>query len=221
MDVYSAVASRRSVRGFLDKPVPEDALTRVLTAALRAPSGGNLQPWRVYVLRGPVLDKLKARIAARIQAGDAGDPLEVAPYPAGLGAPYAERLTEMGARRYGALGIERSDVEARAAIRAENWQCFGAPVALLCYLDRQMLPPQWMDTGAFLQTVMLLIKAEGLDSCAQIAWAEYHRTVDDIVQPPDDHLLACGMSIGYASPTEPRVDMPRAALHETVTFLTQ
>jgi nitroreductase len=219
VNVYEAVRSRRSVRGFLSRPVPAAALTRVLSVAVRAPSGGNLQPWQVYLLSGSGLDDLKSRVRRRVEAGDSGDPLAVQPYPAALPAIYARRLADMGERRYGAAGIARGDKEGRARVRARNWDCFGAPAALFCYLDERMLPPQWMDAGIFLQSVMLLLRAEGLDSCPQIAWAEYHATVAEVIKPPDGHVLACGMSIGYADPQEPHPAMPRAPLSDVVTFL--
>jgi nitroreductase len=219
VNVYEAMRSRRSVRRFLGRPVPADVLTRVLNAALRAPSGGNLQPWRVYLLTGPRLEDLKSRVRRRIAVGDSGDPLPVQPYPADLPAIYAQRLADGGERRYGAAGVARGDKEGRARIRAGNWECFGSPAALFCYLDERMLPPQWMDVGIFLQSVMLLLRAEGLDSCPQIAWAEYHRTVEAVIKPPVGHVLACGMSIGYADPQAPQPSMPRATLSEVVTFL--
>ena len=219
MNVYEAVRSRRSVRGFLGLPVPAAVLTRVISAALRAPSGGNLQPWRLYLVSGSRLEDLKSRVRRRIAAGDSGDPLPVLPYPADLPASYAQRLADAGERRYGAVGIAREDKEGRARVRACNWECFGAPAALFCYLGEQMLPPQWMDAGIFLQSVMLLLRAEELDSCPQIAWAEYHRTVAEVIRPPAGHVLACGMSIGYADPNQPQPAMPRAPLSEVVTFL--
>jgi nitroreductase len=219
MEVYEAVRSRRSVRGFLGRPVPTAVLTRVLSAALRAPSGGNLQPWQLYLLSGSRLEDLKSRTRRRIAAGDSSDLLPVQPYPAELPAIYAQRLADMGERRYGAAGIARGDQEGRARIRARNWDCFGASAALFCYLDERMLPPQWMDAGAFLQSVMLLLRAEGLDSCLQIAWAEYHRTVAEVIKPPEGHVLACGMSIGYADPQEPLPPTPRARLSEVARFL--
>jgi nitroreductase len=219
VNVYEAVRSRRSVRSFLGRPVPAAAITRVLSAALLAPSGGNLQPWQVYLLSGSRLEDLKSRVRRRIEAGDHGDPLPVQPYPADLPAIYAQRLADMGERRYGAAGIARHDKDGRARVRARNWECFGAPAALFCYLDEPMLPPQWMDAGIFLQSVMLLLRAEGLHSCPQIAWAEYHCTVAEVINPPDSHVLACGMSIGYADPQEPQPPMPRAPLSEVVTFL--
>jgi nitroreductase len=180
VNVYEAVRSRRSVRSFVGRPVPAAALTRVLSAALLAPSGGNLQPWQVYLLSGSRLEDLKSRVRRRIAADDHGDALPVQPYPADLPAIYARRLADMGERRYGAAGIARYDRDGRARVRARNWECFGAPAALFCYLDERMHPPQWMDAGIFLQSVMLLLRAEGLHSCAQIAWAEYHCTVAEV-----------------------------------------
>jgi nitroreductase len=219
VNVYEAVRSRRSVRGFLPTPVPAAVLTRVISAALRAPSGGNLQPWLLYLLSGSRLADLKSRVRRRIAAGDAGDPLPVLPYPAALPVSYAQRLADIAERRYGAAGIARGDKEGWARPPPRNWECFGAPAALFCYLDEQMLPPQWLDAGIFLQSVMLLLRAEELDSCPQIAWAEYHRTVAEVIKPPAGHVLTCGMSIGYADPQEPQPPTPRAPLSELVTFL--
>jgi nitroreductase len=219
VDVYEAVASRRSVRGFVDRPVGRDILLRVLMAASRAPAGGNLQPWHVYVLGGDRLSELKERIAARVAGGDRGDALEVAAFPTPLGSPYRERLEDFGKRRYGALGISHDDQVARARVRAGNWECFGASTALFCYLDRDMPPPQWGDAGMYLQTVMLLLRSEGLHSCPQIAWAEYHCSVAEIIDPPPQRILYCGMSIGYIDPESHRPPIPRAPLSETVTFL--
>ena len=218
MDVYEALRSRRSIRGFLDEAVPQHVLARVLGAALQAPSSGNLQPWQVYAVSGAKLEDLKSRVRRRVAVGDAGDSPPVPPYPCPLPATYAQRLDDMGARRYGALGIAREDREARMRVRAGNWECFGASTALMCYLDARMGQPQWMDLGMFLQSVMLLLRAEGLDSCPQIAWAEYHRTVADVLAPPSSHVLACGVSVGYADPQAPSPAMPRMKLTDAVTF---
>jgi nitroreductase len=218
VDVYEALRSRRSVRGFLNRQVPLDVLRRVLTAALHAPSGGNLQPWHVYVVSGARLDDLKTRVRRRVAAGDPGDQPPVPPYPLPLPGCYARRLDDMGARRYAAVGVARDDQDGRARVRAGNWECWGATSALFCFVDEVMLPPQWLDAGMFLQSVMLLLRAEGVDTCPQIAWAEYHRTVAEVIQPPDGLVLACGMSVGYADPDVPRPEMPRMRLSDAVTF---
>jgi nitroreductase len=96
VDVYDAVRSRQSVWGFLDRPVPPDVLRSVLSAALQAPSGGNLQPWHAYVLSGAKLQDLKARVRRRVALGDPGDQPPVLPYPLPLPACYAHRLEDMG-----------------------------------------------------------------------------------------------------------------------------
>lgn len=219
MDVYAAVRTRQSIRSFTDQPVPRHVLERVLAAAADAPSGSNLQPWNVYVLSGEPLAQLKKRVGARVAAGDSGDDREFAVYPPQLRAPYLTRMEALGEGRYGALGIARDDVAARARVRAENWNCFGAGTALFCYLDRDMPAPRWSDVGMYLQTVMLLLRAEGLHSCPQEAWAEYHRTVAETIAPPPERMLFCGMSIGFADPAAVHPRIARAPLTETVTFL--
>ncbi|MEV6238170.1 nitroreductase [Lentzea sp. NPDC051838] len=219
MDVYEAVTSRRAVRAFTDQEVPHEVLERVLKAAAWAPSGSNIQPWRIYVVTGQPLAELKKRTLDRLAAGDAWDDPEYQQYPAELKPLYAGRRSAFGAQRYGALGIERGDLEARQRAASGNWNAFGAPAALLCYLDRDMGSPQWADAGMYLQTVMLLLREEGLHSCPQMAWAKFHRSVAEAVAAPDGLVLFCGMSIGYedASVTEPRT--LRAPLDETVTFV--
>ncbi|MER5390694.1 nitroreductase [Saccharopolyspora sp. NPDC002686] len=219
MNVYEAVASRRAVRRFSDEPVPAEALERVLTAAQRAPSGGNLQPWHCYVLTGSSLAELKKRTAERLAAGDPGDPREFEMYPPALGSPYHERRAAAAERRYAALGVAREDERGRREAVAANWDCFGAPAALFCYVPRDFGSAQWVDIGLYLQTLMLLLRAEGLHSCPQMAWSVYRRTVAEVVSPPDDLVLFCGVSIGHEDTTTEPVRTTRAPLAETTTFL--
>ena len=125
------------------------------------------------MLTGGPLAELKKRAGERLAAGDPWDEPEYEMYPPALKSPYHERRSAFGEQRYGALGIPREDMEARQRAAAANWDCFGAPAALFCYIDRDMGPPQWADVGMYLQTVMLLLRAEGLHSCPQMAWAKY------------------------------------------------
>lgn len=219
MDVYEAVTSRRAVRGFTDKPVPEEALLRVLSAAAWSPSGSNLQPWRIYVVTGEPLRRLKKLATARVAAGDPWDEREFEMYPADLKSPYRERRSAFGKERYSALGIDREDWEARQRAAIANWDCFGAPAALFCFIDRDLGRPQWADVGIYLQTVMVLLRAEGLHSCPQMAWSQVRETVADVVQPPNHLTLFCGLSIGYEDPEVSYVRTGRAPLDETVSFV--
>lgn len=219
MNVYDAVTSRRAVRGFTDGPVPEDVLRRVLAAAAWSPSGSNLQPWRIYVVTGEPLERLKKLATTRAAAGDPWDEREFELYPTELKPPYSERRAQFGRERYSALGIARDDWEARQRAAIANWDCFGAPAALFCYIDRDLGRPQWADVGMYLQSVMLLLRDEGLHSCPQMAWSQVRKTVADIVQPPDQLMLFCGMSIGYEDTAVSYVRNGRAPLEETVTFV--
>lgn len=219
MDVYEAVASRRAVRRFTEEPVPPGTLERVLSAATRSPSGANLQPWHVYVLTGAPLAELKKRTAERVAAGDPGDEREYRMYPPELKSPYRERRFAAAEQRYASLGVSREDRRSRAAAVAANWDCFGAPAALFCYIDRDMGSAQWADLGMYLQTVMLLLRAEGLHSCPQMAWSVYRRSVEEVVSPLPGLILFCGMSIGFEAPAACHARIDRAPLADTVTFL--
>ena len=183
MDVYEAVTSRRAVRGFTEQPVPREVLERVLSAAAQSPSGSNIQPWNIYMLTGAPLAELKKRAVERVATGAPWDEREYEMYPHALKSPYHERRSTFGKERYSALGIEREDWEARQRAAIANWDCFGAPVALFCYIDRDMGPAQWADLGMYLQTVMLLLRAEGVHTCPQMAWSQVRETVAEILRP--------------------------------------
>lgn len=219
MNVSEAVASRRSIRAFLDKPVDPAVLRGVLEAAQRAPSGGNVQPWNAVALTGEPLARLVAAIAGSI-AARAQRSAEYDIYPQGLDGAYEERRVGVGEAMYEALGIARDDKRGRFAQFAENFRGFGAPVLLLVHTPRYMGPPQWSDIGMWLQTVMLLLRGEGLDSCPQESWAMYTRQIRETVAIPDDHIFFCGLAIGHGDPAAPvnGFDVPRAPLSEVVRF---
>jgi nitroreductase len=217
--VYEAVVSRRAVRAFSNEPVSREVLERVLIAATRAPSSGNLQPWQVYVVTGEPLAELKRRATARALAGDPGDEREYPMYPADLVPPYLDRFSTAAAQRYAALGIKRDDPARPMKIAALNSEAFGAPVVLFCYLDRTMGPGQWADAGMYLQTVMLLLRAEGLHSCPQVMWTMYRKTVSQIIGTDDGLVLFCGVSVGFEQEGVPRLRTGRADLTETVSFI--
>ncbi|GAA2015757.1 hypothetical protein GCM10009839_08890 [Catenulispora yoronensis] len=217
--MYEAVDTRRSVRAFSDRPVPREALDRVLAAAARTPSSGNVQPWRLYVVSGEPLAEVKRRATLRARAGDPGDEREYPMYPEEMGAPYSERMAAAAAQRYRALVIERDDPLRPRKIGVLNSGAFGAPVVLFCYVDRVMGPGQWADAGMYLQTVMLLLRAEGLHSCPQVMWTMYRKTVSEIVGADDGLVLVCGVAVGYERPDVPALRTGRAEVGETVRFV--
>ncbi|MDL9997967.1 nitroreductase [Variovorax sp. J22P240] len=202
MHIQEAVASRHSIRAFLPTPVDGEAIRKVLTMAARAPSGGNLQPWHIDVLAGDALAGLKSTMRERLAEGEP-EPTEYDIYPPNLRAPWRDRRFQVGEAMYARLGIPRDDKAARRRWFANNYSFFGAPMALFCSVDRTMGPPQWSDLGMYLQTVMLLLRGEGLDSCPQECWALYPASVGSAIEMPPERMLFCGMSIGYRDPEHP------------------
>jgi len=216
MLVADAVASRRSIRAFSDAAVPFETIRRVLDQARWAPSGCNFQPWEASVLTGAPLRSLQERLlASRFD-----DPLEYDFSAPGRVAKYQERLHRVGASMYGAMGVARDDKSARAEFTKANCLSFGAPVLLLCHFPKLMKEAQWSDVGMWLQTVMLLLRGEGLDSCPQEYMGMYGRTIKAHLGLPDDTLLFCGLAIGWRDP-EASVNgfqRERVPLAEQVTF---
>lgn len=217
MNVSEAVAKRKSIRAFLDKPVPSDLIREILQKASRAPSGGNVQPWQVYVINDATMDDFRKHVA------DSTEPEEPAYeiYPQSLKEPYRSSRFKVGEDMYALLEIPREDRGGRIRRLMENYQCFGAPATIFCYVDRQMGTPQWSDLGMFLQTFMLLAEEAGLSTCAQEAWATRADTVSRFVKSPEELMLFCGVAIGYqdSSVAVNSLVSERRSVDEFATFL--
>ena len=219
MNVSEAVERRISVRAYRNESPPELTIRRILEKALRTPSGGNLQPWRVHVLTGAPLATMLDDVAAAIRSGARQEP-EYAVYPENLWEPFRSRRFKNGEDLYASLGIAREDKPRRMLQFVANYHLFGAPVGLFFCLDRRVGPPQWSDMGMFMQTVMLLAVEEGLDTCAQEAWSRFPRTVRQHLELPEHEMLFSGMALGYRDEAHPinqwRSD--RASLDEVAAF---
>ena len=198
MDVTEAVDSRKSIRAFLDKAVDDSLIKELLEVASRAASGGNLQPWKIYVINGKTMNSFHKFQSEWTEP----ETPAYAIYPENLKEPYKTSRYEVADDMYSLLGIEREDKEARFKQVLKNYEFFGAPAAFFCFVDRQMGRPQWSDLGMFLQTFMLLAREAGLDTCPQEAWAMKQESVTTFVEAPDELMLFCGMAIGYQDESE-------------------
>ncbi|WP_174286337.1 nitroreductase [Sphingomonas bacterium] len=218
MDVGHAIATRRSVRGFLDRPVPRETLESLAIRAARAATGGNLQPWHVDIVMGDTIAGLKATMAGKLARGDI-ETAAYAVYPPKLAAPYSDRRAAIGEALYGHLGIPREDRDGRRAWFARNFRFFGAPAAYFVTVDRGMGPPQWADLGMYLQNLMLLAVEAGLATCPQECWAMYPDTVGAVIETPAERMLFCGVAIGYENVAEP-ANRTRSARADKAEWLT-
>ncbi|MDA9868411.1 nitroreductase [Gammaproteobacteria bacterium] len=193
MNVSEAVSSRSSIRKFTSQSIDSQLIRELLIKSSRAPSGGNLQPWKIFVLNGPsmtnFLDFQKNWTKTEVPGYDI--------YPSPLKEPYRTSRYELGEQMYKVLKISRDDKAGRISQVMRNFDFFNAPAAIFCFVDKQMGPPQWSDLGMFLQTLMLLAQEAGINTCAQEAWAMKNDSVSDFVGADESDLLFCGLAMGY------------------------
>jgi nitroreductase len=202
--VDAAITSRFSTRAFLGTPVPQATITHILNVASRAPSGTNTQPWRVYVVQGNVQAAIVHDVCAAHDAIYAGTvptaqfQEEWDYYPTQWFSPYIDRRRHNGWTLYGLLGIEKGDKDKMHAQQQQNYRFFGAPVGLFFTIDRKLGRGSMMDTGMFLQNIMVAARAQGLHTCPQAAWNGFSKLITPHLGAAEHEMLVCGMSLGFA-----------------------
>ena len=198
--VADAIMTRRSVRAYLNRPVPVAVLRELLTLAGRAPSGSNIQPWKVYVMMGARLRSFCTVLKTAYLTNEPGHRRDYNYYTDPVVEPYLSRRRDCGWGLYGVLGIGRGDREKSKQYRARNYDFFGAPVGLVFTIDRSLEQGSWLDYGMFLQTLMLAARGFGLHTCAEAAIAQYPQLVRHELRIDEGEMVICGMALGYADP---------------------
>ena len=198
--VDAAITSRRSIRAFLPTPVARADIEQILAVSARAPSGTNIQPWKVYVLTGAAKESLSSAILAAHN-----DPAlarqhteEYHYYPREWVSPYIERRRKVGWDLYALLGLTRENKAGMAAQHGRNYRFFDAPVGFIFTIDRVLEQGSWLDYGMFLENIMVAARGRGLDTCPQAAFTQYHKIIAAQLGLPDSETVVCGMALGYA-----------------------
>ena len=203
MDVSTAVAQRISTRAFKPDPLSEREIRDWLTAAQRAPSGGNTQPWRVIVVTGNARDEIIAKAASVLKDSPAGQPTDRPIYPKDLWEPHEARRRRVGEMMYDVLDIPKSDRAARLAWFANNFRFFGAPVAVFIVLDERMGHGQWGHTGMYLQTLALLAEERGWGTCMQECWGILRPMLKEHFGLGAAEMVWCGIAVGIPDADHP------------------
>ncbi|GAB4553980.1 MAG: nitroreductase [Geothermobacteraceae bacterium] len=195
-----AIRSRRSVRAFRPDTVPRAVIEEILDVAARAPSVVNTQPWQVWVVTGATRRRLADAIMAAFDDPDRETKYraEYSYYPKSWTEPYLSRRRKIGWDLYGLLGIGKRDKEKMHAQHRRNFDFFDAPVGLFLTMDRILAQGSWLDCGMFLQNFMTAARGRGLDSCPQAAFIHFHSVIREFLGIPDEQILLCGLSLGYA-----------------------
>ena len=199
ISVSEAVDKRKSIRSFIDKPISNELLRQLLEKASRAPSGGNLQPWKIFVINGETMTSF-LNFQKKWKEDEAP---EYPIYPSKLKDPYRSSRFEVGEQLYSSINISRDDKIGRMSQMMKNFEFFNAPAAIFCFVDRQMNLPQWSDLGMYLQTFMLLAQEEGIDTCGQESWSLRNKMVSSFCEVDDDLMLFTGVAIGYRDDNAP------------------
>ena len=218
--VDEAITSRRSVRAFLPDPVDEPTIREILDVASWAPSGTNMQPWRVYVTSGETKERVsRAILDSGLRAEKARG--EYKYYPDKFFEPYYARRRAVGDALYGHLGIGKRDVDQMRTQHDRNFVFFDAPVGMIFTIDRRLNQGSWVDYGMFLQNIMVAARARGLHTCPQAAFAPYHQQIRPVLGIPDEEIVVCGMALGYEDASKPENNLrtERVPLDEWAVFL--
>ena len=196
MNIKQLIESRYSVRSFLDKDVGFEKVKSILDTANSAPSGGNIQPWKVYVLGNNSKNELVTQALNNYDTGVQED-IEYEIYPKPLAEEYKKRRSQCAADMYDALSIARDDIDTRLKQVRENFKFFGAPIGMIVTIDKSFAQNGWGHVGMFLQNLWLTAINEGLGVCLQESWSIYPKTVKKVIDCPDNEMIWCGIAMGY------------------------
>lgn len=218
LTLEEAIRERRSVRGFLDKPVAPEVLKKVFELAQWAPSNCNVQPWRVYVASGATRDRLRAEMTKRITSGIAPNPDY--DYTSKFEGGYRKLQVDCAVGLYGAMGIGREDSAGRMRASLRNFELFDAPHVAFLAMASEFREPVALDVGIYLQTLMLAMTAHGISCCAQGSMRSYPDLVREVFEIEEEVRVLVGISFGYEDESVPAntARMTRSPLGENVFF---
>lgn len=218
MSLREAIHQRRSVRGYLDKPVPEAVMRQIFEWAQRAPSNCNIQPWTTVVASGKTRDWLRDRLYALAASGTPRR--SDYPYSSNFTGVLRKRQVDCAVELYRHMGVGRDDQAGRTRVGLRNFQLFDAPhVAFFC-MPAEFGAAVAVDVGMYVQTLMLAMTAHGIASCAQASIRSYPELVREAFGLDEQMHVLLGLSFGYEDVSHPanRTRIGRAPLSENLLF---
>ncbi len=221
--VTEALQSRSSKRSYLPKPVPRDIQEKILQAAAMTPSGANMQPWVTYAVSDKdILKKVGDAIIEKMDTGVVHDQF-IQYYPVNWTNPYKKRRIVTGAGLYKLMEVDRKDEATRLKMWQDNFRWFGAQTVFFVFTDKANIDGAegvLIDCGAYMQSIMLLAREHGLDTCPQGSTTEFGKVVAKALDVPDNLALLYSVVIGYADDAKINTYQPaRTSLEESVTFI--
>src|SRR5690606_7886140 len=206
--VDQAITSRHSVRAFKNTPLDTQTIKDILNIACRAPSGNNIQPWKVYVVTGQKREALIQKVCAaqkEIFSNPENADLYQETfkyYPIKWTSPFIERRRENGWSLYGLLGIQKGEQNKMQQQLLRNYQLFDAPVGLFFTANTILETGSKMDIAMMIQNVMIAGKARGIDSCPPDSLQPFRHVVADVLRIAQEEELGFAIVLGDDEPVQ-------------------
>lgn len=213
MDVLDAIQTRHSVRDFLSKPIPKETIMKIMAAAIRSPSGGNGQPWEIFIACEATLERIRKVYLERAQ-GEAGRP----PPPPPLPGFIQERMETIRNERMRLLGLDPADPESGKVFMEWGSRLFGASVLVVICMDKAL--SSHLDIGIVIQTICLAAQGLGVDSLIAGGFVSHQDVLRKELNIPENLNIVMGVGLGYANPESiiNTYRSPRRPIEEVVRY---
>lgn len=199
MDFEELLTSRWSCRAFRDEQLPDEVLDDVFRIAQRTASWCNTQPWQVLLTRGEATKLFAESLTAHVRDNPPSPDLEM---PAEYRGVYRDLRRGAGYALYASLGIDRGDMAAREAQMLKNYSFFGAPHVAVITTDRLQGTYGAIDCGGYVANLLTAARERGVATIPQAAIAVYSGHVREFFELPEDRLVVCAVSLGWADESD-------------------
>ena len=210
-DLEALFSARYSCRAYRSDPVPEEIISQIVTTARLVPSWCNAQPWQLNITTGAETDRFRVALQNEVATGSPAPDLA---FPSGYSGVYKDRRRACGWQLYEAVGVEKGDRAASTKQMMQNFALFGAPHCAIVSSPAELGPYGAMDSGGFVTAFTIAAQAQGVATIAQAAVASYAPFLHRYFDIPEDRLILCAISFGYAD-TEHPANKFRTARAET------
>lgn len=221
MSLIDAIHARRSVRGYLQKEIPQATLHRIFEIAQQAPSNCNVQPWQVFVATGALRDRLSRQMVEYTKQGV--EPTPDYPYNDRFTGAYRKRQVDCAVALYNEMGVERHDREGRLRAVLRNFEFFDAPYMAFIGMDQSFGTTVAVDVGMYAQNLMLTMTAFGIGSCPMGTMRQFPGLIRKEFGIGEETKILFGIAFGYEDPAVPanRTRTTRDAIDANVVFKDQ
>ena len=215
MDVFEIMKQRKSVRKYLDKPVPRADIEDLIRCAGSPPSAINLQPWEYVVTYGEEKD----RLIRRLKNVHAMKNVSCGP---GTSTPLPEKIADRSRRALKVMEpqIAKLNVPFNQFIEEGSCSFYGAPVVIIVLMDKVFPKLRYLDVGLSVSYLLLAAEAKGLSTCPIGLITEYGDDIKDVLNIPEEKEVLLAISLGYEDETAPENDFKtdREPLNEILTW---